>query len=107
MWRAMAVQLVGVAVLFALLLALPLAEDFFREYGPVTGPAAWVVCALITAAALSLRTPFVLACALGSGAVAAILGLLVGHTVGLVLAIVVFGLLCAALPAAKPGVESS
>ncbi len=106
LWRAMAVQLAAVAALFAILLALPLPEGFFRDYGPVTGPVAWIVCALITARVLSLPTRLVLVCALGSGAVAAILGLLVGHTAGLVVAIVVFGLLCAALPTARPSVES-
>ena len=107
LWRAIAVQLAAVAVLFLLLLALPLPNGFFRDYGPVTGPVAWIACALITARVLSLATRRVLVCALGSGAIAAILGLLVGHAAGLLLAVVVFGLLCAALPVTRPGVESS
>ena len=103
----MAVQFVAVALLFVLLLALPLPDGFFRYYGPVTGPVAWIGCAVITARVLPLPTPLVLVCAFGSGAVAAILGLLVGHAAGLVVAIIVFGLLCAALPVVRPGVESS
>ena len=89
--RAAAVQAAVVALLFALLVALPLREGFFRDYGTVTGPVAWTLAALATAAILRLAAARGLVAALASGLAAAAIGVAVGHTPGLVVGLVLFG----------------
>jgi hypothetical protein len=85
-------QLIAVAALFVLLLAVPLPGDFFRDYGAVIGPVSWVGCALLAGRVLSLRVGVALAAALASGAVAANGGLLLSHSLGLALGVAGFGL---------------
>ena len=92
--RAFAVQALAVVLLFALLVALPLGEDFFRDYGFLTGPVAWALCSLVTAMVLSLPRGLVLFAALAGGVAAAIVGLLASHTAGLLVALLVFGASC-------------
>jgi len=70
--RAVAVQTASVAAVFVVLLALPLPGDFFRTYGVVTGPAAWVVCALFTAWLLGLSPRRALTAIVLSGVAAAV-----------------------------------
>jgi len=94
LWRASAVQAAGVALLFALLIAAPLPEGFFREYGWATGPIAWLLCSIVTARVVRLPAAFALLCALASGAAAAAIGLVLSHTVGLVAGVALFGVLC-------------
>src|ERR671939_1505536 len=53
LWRAAAVQAVSVAVL-SIALALALPHSFFEDWGWLAGPAAWLVCALATAAVVRL-----------------------------------------------------
>jgi hypothetical protein len=53
-WKALGVQAAAVAVLFGVLVALPLDEDFFENWGFVVGPTAWLACSLLTARVLSL-----------------------------------------------------
>lgn len=89
--RAVFGQLLAVAALFGLLLALPLSEDFFRENGAVIGPLSWLLASLITGRVLSLDGATILRGAVAGGAVAGLIGLLVSHTLGLVLGVVVFG----------------
>ena len=89
--RAAALQALVVAALFAGLVALPLREGFFRDYGPVTGPVAWTLAALASAAVLRLAPTRVLAAALASGLAAAAIGFAAGHTAGLIAGVVLFG----------------
>ena len=80
------------ALLFAALVALPLGEDFFEDYGWISGPVAWVLCSAGTAAVLSLRR----ALSLPSRAEPlAIVGVALDHTAGLIVAIAVFAAACA------------
>ena len=58
-WRAALIQAAGVAVVSGILIALPLDDDFFKDYGIVAGPLAWVLCAVVTA--LILKLPWQLA----------------------------------------------
>src|SRR3954447_26987565 len=51
LWRAAAAQVLLVAVI-SLLLAVALPHSFFEDWGWLTGPAAWLGCAAITAWAL-------------------------------------------------------
>lgn len=93
--RAAVLQAATVGALFALL-ALLLEREFFREYGAVTGPLAWVACALLTGRLLGLAMPRVVLAAALAGALAAVVGVLVSHLAGLVVAIPAFGAVCAA-----------
>jgi hypothetical protein len=91
--RAGVVQLLAVGVLF-LILAVTVSHGFFEDWGWLVGPAAWLGCAYLTARVLRHPAERVLKAALLAGVVSAI-GVLVGvHSVGTVLAILVFALLC-------------
>lgn len=92
--RAALVQALLVGALFAVLFALPL-EDFFEDWGIVSGPIAWIVCSLITSAILPLPRALVLFSALAGGVAGALVGLTLDHTAGLIVAIAVFAASCA------------
>src|SRR3954454_1736428 len=53
LWRAAAAQVLLVA-LISVILALVLPHSFFHDWGWLTGPAAWLACAAITAWGLHL-----------------------------------------------------
>jgi hypothetical protein len=93
--RSLAVQAVAVAILFAALLALPLGDDFFEDYGWATGPLAWIACSLVTARVLSLPPGLALFAALAGGVAGALVSLATSHTVGLVIGLLVFAASCA------------
>lgn len=101
--RALGVQALAIAVLFAILIALPLDEDFFREYGYVTGPVSWALCSLVTAAVLSLPRGLALFAALAAGVAALIVGLVASHTAGLAIALLVFAASCGGYEAGGDG----
>lgn len=94
---ALGVQTLAVAVIFVVLLALPLERDFFREWGAVTGPLAWIVASLITWHTLDLRAHAVTIGAVGGGAVGFVAALAIGHGPGLPVALAAFAVLCATL----------
>lgn len=96
LWRAALLQLAAVALLsIALGLALP--EDFFEDWGWLAGPAAWMLCAALTARVLDLPLgPALLGAALAG--LPSLLAVLVGlHWAGAVLAVGVFAVWCARL----------
>jgi hypothetical protein len=94
-WRAALTQAAAIAVVSGVLIALPLGDNFFKDYGIVAGPLAWILCAGITARVLKL--PWQLA---GFAAVAGgVAGGLVAaggadHWIGVIVAIAVFGACC-------------
>ncbi len=92
--RSLAVQTVLVLILFGMLLALPLPDDFFKDYGWATGPVAWIVCSILTARILSLPAGLALFAALAGGVAGGLVGLVANHTVGLVVSLLVFGASC-------------
>lgn len=96
LWRSGLLQLVTVAALFiALALALP--HSFFEDWGWLTGPLAWLLCAALTARLLALPLAPTLLGAVLAG-VPSLLAVLVGaHAVGMVLAVAFFALWCARL----------
>ena len=101
-WRAALIQAAAVAVVSGILIALPLGDDFFDDYGIVAGPVAWVLCAVITA--LILKLPWSLAVfAAAAGGVAGGLATLGGakHWIGVIIAIAVFGACCGGYEAAQ------
>ena len=96
LWRAAAVQALAVAVL-SVALALALPHSFFEDWGWIAGPAAWMVCALVTAAVVRLPALRVLVGAALAGlpsVVAVVAGV---HWLGAALAVVLFALWCARL----------
>jgi hypothetical protein len=97
LWRSALVQLVAVAVL-SIILAILLPHSFFDTWGWVTGPVAWIACAALTARVLDLPLGSTLLGALLAGIPSVICVLIGAHTVGEVLAIIVFAIWCARLP---------
>lgn len=93
--RSLVVQALAVGIVFAVLVALPLGDDFFEDYGWVTGPVAWLACALVTARVLTLPAGLVLFAALAGGVAGALVALVTSHTVGLVISLLVFAASCA------------
>lgn len=94
LWRSAVLQAALVAAVFGVLVIAPLPDGFFREYGVVTGPIAWVACAAATGTLLRLGWPTTALAALVSGVLAAALGALLSHTLGLVIAVLAFGAVC-------------
>lgn len=87
-------QALLVVVLFGILVALPLPSDFFKDYGVVTGPLAWIVCSVLTARILSLPAGLALFAALAGGVAGGLVGLVAGHEPGLVVSLLVFAASC-------------
>ena len=102
--RAAVTQALLVGALFAVLVALPLGDDFFEDYGWVTGPVAWVVCAALAGRILSLPLSLVTFAAAAGGVAGALVGLAASHTAGLIVAVAVFAASCAGYePEPEPG----
>jgi hypothetical protein len=101
-WKSLGVQAAAVAVLFGILVALPLGDDFFEDWGFVVGPIAWLGCSLVTARVLSLPFAYVLFSALAAGVAGAIVLLVTSHLPGMVAALLVFAASCGSYdPAAE------
>lgn len=94
---AAGLQALLVAGIFFLLLALPLPDGFFRDYGSIAGPTAWLVCSFVTGRLIRLPFRRALLAALGSGVVAGLVGLGVHHTAGMVVGVLAFGILAGAM----------
>jgi hypothetical protein len=93
-WRVAVVQLVAVAVL-SLLLAAVFTHGFFESWGWLAGPAAWLLCAWLTARVVGLEVPSTLLRATVAGLIS-VLAVLVGqHWLGALVAIGLFAYLCA------------
>lgn len=103
LWRVAIVQLVSVAVL-SLMLGLLLPHEFFEDWGWLTGPAAWLLCAWFTARIVGLDSGAVVLRAAGAG-VASLLFVIAGvHWLGVVVAIALFAAWCSRLP--RPAAKS-
>jgi hypothetical protein len=106
-WKALGVQAAAVAVLFAVLLALPLGDDFFEDWGFISGPVAWLACSIVTARVLSLPVAYALFSAVAGGVAGVIVLLAASHLAGIAAALLVFAASCgsydasAEQPAAK------
>ena len=83
-------------------LAITLPHSFFEDWGWLAGPAAWLLCALLTASLLALPRGRALLGAVLAG-VPSLLAVVLGvHWLGAVVAIALFALWCANLrPAGK------
>jgi hypothetical protein len=97
LWRVAAVQVAAVIVL-SLILALLLPQSFFDNFGWISGPLVWLLCAWITARVVGLPTEPVLVRAVLAG-ISSLLFVLLGlHWLGVAVAIALFAWLCARLP---------
>jgi hypothetical protein len=97
LWRAALLQLAAVAVL-SVALALALPDEFFVDWGWLSGPTSWMLCAAFTARVLSLPLVPALTGAVLAGLpslVAVVFGL---HWAGALLAIGIFAVWCARIP---------
>ncbi|HEY8083721.1 MAG TPA: hypothetical protein VIE64_09265 [Solirubrobacterales bacterium] len=104
LWRVAVVQAVSVIVL-SLLLGLLLPHSFFEDWGWLTGPGAWLLCAWFTAWVLGLDAGQVIVRAIGAG-VLSLLFVIVGlHWLGAAVAVALFAAWCARLP--RPLAENS
>jgi hypothetical protein len=105
-WKALGVQAAVVVVLFAILVALPLGEDFFDDWGFVVGPIAWLACSLVTARVLTLPVAYVLFAAVAGGVAGEIVLLVTSHWAGVAAALLVFAASCGSYdPAAEQAAE--
>jgi hypothetical protein len=101
LWRAAAAQVLLVtAISLALSLALP--HSFFDDWGWLTGPAAWLGCAALTAWVLHLPVRGVMLGAVLAGIPSALAVLDGVHWLGVAIAIGAFAAWCAWL-AGRPG----
>ena len=101
-WKSLAVQAVAVLVLSGVLVALPLGDDFFEDYGFVAGPLAWITCTLVTARVVQIPLAFALFAAVAGGVAGTIVLLVASHWAGMVAGLLVFGASCAGYdPAAE------
>ena len=104
-WKALLVQGLALAVLAALLAVL-LPNDFFEDYGWVSGPLAWAACSLLTARVLSLPVSIALFSAVAGGVAGAIVFLVTSHWPGVVAGLLVFAASCASYDAeAEPAAQ--
>jgi hypothetical protein len=94
LWRAALLQLAAVA-LVSLALGLALPKEFFEDWGWLSGPAAWMLCAAFTARVLRLPIGPALLGAVLAG-LPSLLAVVAGvHWAGAVLAVGLFALWCA------------
>jgi hypothetical protein len=97
LWRVAVVQIAAVVVL-SLVLALLLPHSFFDDFGWLTGPLVWLLCAWITARVVGLATEPVVVRAVLAGIPSLLFVLLGLHWLGVAVAIALFAMLCARLP---------
>lgn len=96
-WRAGLLQLLAVAVL-SLALGLALPRSFFEDWGWISGPVSWLLCAAFTARVLGLPTGSTLLGAVLAG-LPSLLAVVIGlHWLGALVAVALFALWCSRLP---------
>jgi hypothetical protein len=102
LWRVALVQVVAVAAV-SLLLGLLLPHSFFEDWGWLTGPLAWMLCAWLTARIVGLpEVPVLIRAALAG--IPSLLFVLLGlHWLGALVAVVIFATWCATLPRPRTG----
>lgn len=99
LWRAALLQLVAVFAL-SLSLGLALPREFFVDWGWLTGPAAWMLCAAFTARVLRLPLVPALTGAVLAGLPSLLFVLLALHWLGAIVAVGLFALWCGRLASA-------
>jgi hypothetical protein len=92
-WKSLVVQAILVAIPFVAL-ALALDEEFFEDWGWLTGPVIWLACSAVTARLLSLPVGYALFSAVAGGVAGAIVLLAASHLPGVAAALLVFAASC-------------
>ena len=94
-WRALVVQAVCVGIPFAILVALPISDDVFEDAGFVIGPVVWLAAAFLASHFIPAPRGLVMFSALAGLVAGTIVLLLVSHTPGGIVALLVFAASCA------------
>jgi hypothetical protein len=102
LWRAAVAQVAAVAAV-SLILAVALPHSFFEDWGWLTGPAAWLGCAALTALALKLDVRGALLGAVLAGVPSALAVVAGVHWLGVAIAVAAFAAWCAGLAARTGG----
>jgi hypothetical protein len=100
-WRAAWIQLLVVAVPFAIL-GIALSHRFFVDWGFAVGPLLWVLCSLVTGRLVSLPVGFTLFCAAAGGVATVLVMLVFGHALGIVAGVGVFAACASGYDGAAP-----
>ena len=103
LWRAAAAQVLLVTAI-SLVLAAALPRSFFDDWGWLTGPAAWLACAALTAWVLHLSVRGVMLGAALAGIPSAVAVVAGAHWLGVAIAIAAFAAWCAWLARRAQGV---
>ena len=94
-WRALLAQAVCAGIPFAVLVALPLPEDLFEDFGFVIGPVIWLAAAYLASRFIPVPASLVMFSALAGLVAGAIVMLATSHTPGGIVALLVFSASCA------------
>ena len=94
-WRALLAQAVCAGVPFVVLVALPLPEDLFEDFGFLIGPAIWLAAAYVASRFIPVPTSLVMFSALAGLVAGTIVMLVTSHTPGGIVALLVFAASCA------------
>jgi hypothetical protein len=101
-WRSALVQ-AGLVAAISVVLALALPHSFFENWGWISGPVAWALCALGTARIVGLPPGSTLLGALLAG-LPSLIAVAIGiHWLGALFAVVLFALWCGGQAAARGG----
>ena len=92
-WKALLVQLIVVAIPFAIL-GVTLDHDFFEDWGWLVGPIVWLACSAVTGRILSLPLVYVAFSAVAGGVAGLLVMLATTHLPGLLAALLVFAASC-------------
>jgi hypothetical protein len=92
-WKALVVQAIVVAIPFAIL-GLAFSEDFFEDWGWLSGPVVWLGCSVITGRLLKLPTAYVLFSAVAGGVAGLLVMLATTHLAGIIAGLLVFAASC-------------
>lgn len=93
--RALIVQALCAGIPFAVLVALPLPEDLFEDYGFAIGPAIWMAAAYVASRFIPAPLSLVMFSALAGLVAGTIVMFVASHTAGGVAALLVFAASCA------------
>ena len=93
-WRVAVVQLVAVALL-SIALGVVFSHGFFEDWGWLAGPAAWLLCAWVTARIVGLEIAPTLIGAVLAGMVSLLAVLVGAHWLGALVAVGLFAAWCA------------
>lgn len=94
-WRALLAQAACAGVPFVVLVALPLPEDLFEDFGFVIGPVIWLAAAYVASRFIPAPTSLVMFSALAGLVAGTIVMLATSHSPGGIVALLVFAASCA------------